>query len=274
MPLSTVDFDYIRGLVRQRSAIVLESEKAYRAESCLLPIARQEGLASVSELVARLRAMPVNGLHHKTVEAMTINETSFFRDLYPFEALRREVLPEVMRRRATERRVDVWCAACSTGQEPYSVAMLLREHFPSLADWKVRLVASDLCGPALEKARAGRYTQMEINRGLSASLLVRHFQRQGVDWQIRDDVRRMVEFFSINLIEGWPIASPVDVVFLRNVLIYFDVETKKRILERMRTLLRPGGVLFLGGAETTLQLCDAFERVQFERQAFYRVRQN
>jgi chemotaxis protein methyltransferase CheR len=273
MPLSSVDFDYVRALVRQRSAIVLDSEKVYRADTCLLPLARQEGLGSVEDLVARLRGTPVNGLHLRVVEAMTINETSFFRDLYPFEALRREVLPEIIRRRASER-LDIWCAACSTGQEPYSVAMLLREHFPAFATWKVRLLASDLSSAVLERARAGRYNQLEVNRGLPAPLLIKYFQRQGVEWQLKDDVRRMVDFCSINLIESWPVVGSVDVVFLRNVLIYFDVETKKRILDRLHALLRPGGVLFLGGAETTLQLCNGFERVSFERQSYYRVREN
>ncbi len=273
MPLSQADFEYIRNLVHQRAAIVLESEKAYRVENALATLARQEGCASVDELVGRMRTMAVNGLHQKAVEAMTINETSFFRDLYPFESLRRVIVPEILQRRATERRLDIWCAACSTGQEPYSVAMLCREHFPILSGWNVRIVASDLSGAALDKARSGKYTQLEVNRGLSAMMMIKYFQRQGLVWQLKEDVRRLIDFRPINLIESWPIVGPLDVVFLRNVLIYFDVETKKRILERIRSLLRPGGVLFLGGAETTLQLSTAYDRVVLDKHAFYQARE-
>jgi chemotaxis protein methyltransferase CheR len=273
MSLTPADFDYVRALVRQRAAIVLDDDKAYLAETRLLPLARALALGSVTDLVARLRAGPANGLHRQVVEAMTTNETSFFRDILPFESLRREVLPELRRRRTAERRLRLWSAACSTGQEPYCLAMLLCEQFGPPAGWDVRVVASDLSTEVLERARRGRYSQLEVSRGLPAPLLARYFQPQGAEWQVKDDVRRLVDYRQLNLIEPWPDLPPLDVIFLRNVLIYFDVATKRQVLGRVRRLLRPDGYLFLGGAETTLNLDDAFERVEFQRAGCYRLRQ-
>jgi chemotaxis protein methyltransferase CheR len=270
--LSQADFEYVRGLVLRRSAIVLENEKHYLAETRLQAVARREGIDSLDTLVARLRTAPHNGLQQKVVEAMTTNETSFFRDVQPFEMLKQVVVPELMKRRATERQLSIWCAASSTGQEPYSLAMLLREHFPALATWKVRITASDLSTEVLEKARQGRYSQLEVNRGLPAQMLVKYFQRQGVDWQIKDDLRGLIDYRQVNLIEPWPSMPPLDVILIRNVLIYFDVETKRQILGKARRLLRPDGYLFLGGAETTLNLDDSFERVEFQRAGCYQLR--
>jgi chemotaxis protein methyltransferase CheR len=272
MPLSRVDFEYVRALVLKRSAIVLEDDKLYLAESRLTSLARREGIASIDALLVRLRAEPNNGLVVKVVEAMTTNETFFFRDVYPFEALRLHLLPELMRRRASERRLDIWCAAASTGQEPYSLVMLLREHFPELAGWTVRLLATDLSTEVLARAREGRYSQLEVNRGLPARLLVRYFRQQGAEWQIKDEIRKTVEFRPLNLIEPWPAMPAMDLVLMRNVLIYFDVDTKKQILSRVTRLLRPDGYLMLGGAETTLNLDDSFERVDFDRCGAYRLR--
>lgn len=272
MPLEASDFGFISNLVQKSSAIVLEPEKNYLVESRLLPVARREGFATISELVTRLRATPLNGLHHKVVEAMTTNETSFFRDINPFEALRKVVLPEVLQRRAAERRLQIWCGACSTGQEPYTIALILREHFGAYGDWKVGIVASDLSTDVLARAREGRYSQLDVNRGLPVPLLLKYFQRLGMEWQVKEEVRRLVEFRQLNLIDaswGIPLA---DIVFLRNVLIYFDLSTKKSILKKIRQVLHPDGYLFLGGAETTMNLDDSFERVTFERAGYYRLR--
>jgi chemotaxis protein methyltransferase CheR len=272
MPLSAADFEYLSALVREGSAIVLEEQKAYLFEARLAPLARREGFDSLEALVRHLRGARANGLHKKVVESMTTNETSFFRDAQPFEALRQEVLPELLRRRAAERRLRVWCAACSTGQEPYSVVMLLREHFPALAGWDVKVLATDLSSEVLERAREGRYSQAEVNRGLPARLLVKYFEKGGLEWRLKDELRRQVEFQQLNLMEAWPGVAPQDVVLLRNVLIYFDVAAKKQVLARVRRLLRPDGALFLGGAETTLNLDGEFERVPFARTCWYRVR--
>jgi chemotaxis protein methyltransferase CheR len=272
MTFTASEFDYIRRLVLEQSAIVLEEDKQYLAESRLLPLARREGFDSIASMVAWLGAKRFDGLHRKVVEAMTTNETSFFRDFHPFEALRKSILPELMTKRACSRELNFWSAACSSGQEPYSLTLLLHEYFPSLADWRVRIIATELSAEMLARAQDGRYSQLEVNRGLPASLLVKYFRQHGSDWQIREDLRRRVEFQIINLAETWPLLPPMDVVLMRNVLIYFGVETKKKILSKIRQLLKPGGFLFLGGAETTFNLDDAFERVQFERSMCYRVR--
>jgi chemotaxis protein methyltransferase CheR len=274
MSLSQTDFEYIRSLVRQRSALVLESEKAYMVETRLLTLARREGFDSMAEFVARVRAAANSGLQQRVVEALANNETSFFRDLHPFEALRQRILPELMQRRPAIRCLHIWCAACSSGQEPYSIAMLIRDHFPTLQSWKVQILGSDLSSEILRRAREGRYCQLDVNRGLPARLLVKYFEKVGADWEIKDEVRHLVEFRPINLIDAWPILPLQDVILLRNVLIYFDVETKKRILAKVRRVLQPDGYLFLGGAETTLNLDDAFERIQLDRACCYRIRRH
>jgi len=270
--LDTTDFDFVSSLVLKRSGIVLEPEKSYLVESRLLPVARHEGLSSIAELVSRMRASSLNGLHQKVVEAMTTNETSFFRDLNPFEALRKVVLPDLFQRCAAERRIQIWCGASSTGQEPYTIAMVLREYFAAHSDWKISIIATDLSTDVLARAREGRYSQLEVNRGLPAPLLVKYFQRQGTEWKIKDEVRKLVEFRQLNLLDSaWGIPA-ADIVFLRNVLIYFDVSTKKTILRKIRQVLRADGCLFLGGAETTMNLDDSFERTTFERAGCYRLR--
>ena len=272
MPLDSPDFEYVSSLVLKRSAIVLGPEKGYLVESRLMPLARREGLSTVAELVGRLRANSLNGLHQKVVEAMTTNETSFFRDLHPFEALRKVVLPEIFQRRAAERHLQIWCGASSTGQEPYSIALILREQFAAFADWKISILATDLSTEVLDRARQGCYSALEVNRGLPAPLLAKYFQPQGTEWELKEEMRRLVEFRQLNLIDSAWGLDAADVVFLRNVLIYFDMPTKKTILRKIRQVLRPDGFLFLGGAETTMNLDDAFERIPFERSGCYRLR--
>jgi chemotaxis protein methyltransferase CheR len=266
------DFGYIQELVRKRSAIVLEAGKEYLVESRLSGVARDEGFASIDHLVADLRRTQANGLHRKVVEAMTTNETTFFRDVQPFEALRVQLIPELMQRRAAQRQLSIWCGACSSGQEPYTIAMLLREHFPALTGWQVRILGTDLSNDMLERAKAARYNQAEVNRGLPAAFLVKYFRKLGIEWQLVDDIRGMVEFRELNLNEAWSGVPPCDLVFLRNVLIYFDVETKKRILAKLRRVLRPDGYLFLGGAETTMNLDDSYQRlVSAKTGCYYRL---
>lgn len=272
MSLSAADFAYVSQLVRERSAIVLEPEKSYLLEARLAPLARVEGFASLESMVSRMRSLPDNGLHRRVVEAMTTNETSFFRDLYPFEALRDVVIPEVLKRRQAERRLSIWCAACSSGQEPYTVAMTLLEHFPQLADWSISILGTDLSSEMVGRSRAGRYGQIEVNRGLPANLLVKYFEKKGMEWQVKPAAQRLCEFRELNLIEPWGPLPPMDVVFLRNVLIYFDVETKRSILGNVRKVLPPWGFLFLGGAETTISLGDTFERVPYDKAGCYRLR--
>ena len=271
MHLSDDDFDYVRALVREQAGIVLDTRK-YLVESRLATLARREGFASSEGLVARLRERRYGTLTRKVVESMTTHETAFFRDLHPFEVLRTAVLPKVLSRRLMTRKLAIWCAACSTGQEPYSVAMLLREHFPSLAKWEVSLIASDLSERVLSRAKEGRFTQQEVDRGLSREMVSRYFEPDAGDWRIRADVRAMVDFREINLLAKWPAMPRLDVVILRNVLIYFDADTKRSILSRLASVLQPDGYLFLGGAETTVYLDDAFVRMPLERGGCYRFR--
>ena len=266
------DYDYICRLVLERSAIVLDASKAYLAESRLGPLAEREGMRSLAELVARLRGERFGRLHRKVVEAMTTNETSFFRDVHPFAALRKAILPAIVACRGEERRLSVWSAACSSGQEPYSIAMLLQDSFPELAGWRVEIIASDLSTAMLARARRGLFSQLEVNRGLPATVLIKHFRKRGGDWQIASKIRSMVEFRELNLAAAWPVLPRMDVILLRNVLIYFDLETKRRVLARTREVLRPDGYLLLGAAETTLNLDDSFEQLRLERSGCYRLR--
>jgi chemotaxis protein methyltransferase CheR len=269
------DYTYIRELVRTQSAIVLEPAKAYLIESRLTPVAKSEGLTSLNQLVTRLRAERGGALQRRVVEAMTTNETSFFRDHHPFDALRHQILPDLIQSRSTTRTLNLWSAACSTGQEPYSLAMLIREHFPNLGEgWRVRVLATDLATRVLDRARRGSFTQLEINRGLPAALSIKYFRREGLEWIAHDSLRQMIDFREMNLATPWPSVAQMDVIFLRNVLIYFDTDTKKKILGNVRRILRPDGCLFLGAAETTLNLDETFERVRLDKVGgCYRARQ-
>jgi chemotaxis protein methyltransferase CheR len=253
--LTAVDFDFICTLAYTQAAIVLERGKEYLVEARLTPLATREGYDSLGSLIAALRKDRTAGvLHAKAVDALTTNETYFFRDFHPFESLRRIILPALIERRAENRQLTVWCAACSTGQEPYTIAMLIREHFPQLASWQIEIIATDLSPTVLKQAEAGRYNQIEINRGLPAAYLIKYFTQQDTAWIIKPEIRQMVKFRPLNLVQPWPILPPCDLIFIRNVMIYFDVETKRGILKKLRPCLRPGGSLFLGSSETTLNL--------------------
>ncbi|WP_010582851.1 CheR family methyltransferase [Schlesneria paludicola] len=272
VPLEVKDFEYIRTFLLKRSAISLDDEKRYLVESRLQPLARKEGFASVGELVHKMQTTIVNGLHQRVIEAMTTHETSFFRDINPFDAIRRVVLPELITARGTSRTIKIWCMACSTGQEPYSLAMLIREYFPQLHGWVVKILATDLSAQVLERAREGRFNQHEINRGLPAPFMLKYFTRQGMNWQANDDIRSLIDFQQMNLIEPWTVQGPMDIIFLRNVLIYFELDVKKEILAKVRRVLRPDGSLLLGGSENAVGLDDSFRRVQIEQTSVYRLR--
>jgi chemotaxis protein methyltransferase CheR len=270
MGISDIDFTFIRTFIRDRAGIALESGKEYLVQARLSPVLTSEGFTELSELVAALRVGPSSPLTQKVVDALTTNETSFFRDVEPFEALRTRVFPELIAARQKEKRLNIWYAACSTGQEPYSVAMLLAEHFPELASWHVSHLATDISTDALNKAREGRYGQFEMNRGLPVRFLVKYFDKSGLDWVLKDSIRTAVQFREFNLNKTWPPVSTMDVVLLRNVMIYFDVEDKRHILGNIGRILHPEGYLFLGAAETTMTLDDQFERVKHDRAGCYR----
>jgi chemotaxis protein methyltransferase CheR len=268
--MKPADFDYVRNYVRSQAAIVLEPGKEYLVESRLATLARKEKIESVDVLVQKLRASPGSELHRRVVDAMTTNETSFFRDINPFEALKKHILPDLIQKRRAERQLNFWCGAASTGQESFSVLMTIAENFPEIFHWNFNFIATDLSLDVLSQAQSGLYSQLEVNRGLPAPLLVKYFKRNGNAWEFDPLLRKKVIFKELNLTHNWPFMPAMDVVFLRNVLIYFDVETKKMILAKVRRLLRPNGYLFLGGAETTLNLDDAFERVVFDKATCYR----
>jgi chemotaxis protein methyltransferase CheR len=270
--VTATEVEYVRQLVHRRAGLVVEAGKDYLVESRLAPIARSEGLADVATLIARVRFAADGPLHEKIIDAMTTNETSWFRDSHPFEALRTTLLPALIERRRAQRRLTIWSAACSTGQEPYSLAMLILDSFPELASWKIEILASDISHEAVARARAGRYSQLEVQRGLQAPTLAEHFTRDGSDWVVSDRVRTMVRFGAVNLVGSWDQVPVADIVVLRNVMIYFDHETKRQILGRVHQQLRPDGYLFLGNAETTLNVDDGFVRVDPPRAGCYQRR--
>ncbi len=263
---------YVCTIVRQRSAIELEAAKAYLIEARLAPLAKRNGYTSAADLVRDLQTKPKPALQQQVVEAMTTNETSFYRDAHPFEALRNEIIPALLASPNSQRSLNIWSAACSTGQEAYSIAMLIREHFSQLNNWRVEILGTDLSDDVLDKARAGRYSQVEMNRGLPAALSAKYFRRDGMQWELDAQIRGMANFRKLNLIETWPLIPKMDVVFLRNVLIYFAPEAKKSILAKVRKVMSPHAVLFLGAAETTISLDDSFERVQIKNSVFYRLK--
>ncbi len=270
MPIEPSDFDFIRQLVRRHSAIVIDEGKEYLAEARLATVASDQGVGEIRDLVMALRGQTYGPLHREVVEAMTTNETLFFRDIHPFTALKDTVLPELMKKRANERTLNIWSAASSTGQEPYSIAMLIRESFPQLASWTIKILGTDLSTEVLDKARAAIYSQLEVNRGLPATMLVKYFTNQGINWHLDPETSRMVEFRQMNLDDTWSLMPRFDIIFLRNVLIYFDRDVKASILGRARDALQPDGYLFLGNAETTLHIDDSYERYALGEAVCYR----
>jgi chemotaxis protein methyltransferase CheR len=269
MSLTTTSFDWVRTLVHRESAIVLQPGKEYLVEARLLPIARQLGMSDVTQFVESVRNRPDPDRTRRIVEALTTNETSWFRDGDPFTGLTSTVVPALLASRGPDARLKIWSAACSSGQEPYTIAMLLEDALPGAAS-RVSITATDLSREMVERTRAGRFSQLEVNRGLPASMLVRHFTRAGTEWEVSTTLRRMVTATQCNLAAPLPPMGPFDVVYLRNVLIYFDLATKQAILRRVRDLMRSDGWLFLGAAETTLGVDDRWERVVIGRCSAYR----
>ncbi len=266
MSLAPESFQYVRTLARKEAAIVLEAGKEYLVEARLLPLAKADGVADVDVFVAGLRRTNDRRTIQRVVDALTTNETSWMRDIEPFQALVSDILPAIMSKPKLggTRTVNIWSAACSSGQEPYGIAMI-SEDLLRTSGWKAEILATDISLEMLERAQEGLYSQLEVNRGLPATLLVKHFVRAGTHWKISDDIRRKVSFRQVNLSLPFPPLPMFDVIFLRNVLIYFDVATKRAILQRMHQVLRPDGYLILGGAETTLGIDDEWERVKLGR---------
>lgn len=259
------DFDLFSKIVYQRSGLVLTKEKAYLLDSRLMPVARRWNLASLEDLAAALRQRNDEALLADITDAMTTNESSFFRDQRPFDQFRQIVLPKFLAARAATRKLRIWSAACSNGQEPYSLAMILDEEAPKMPGWNVEIVATDLCRDVLEKAKQGIYTQFEVQRGLPIQMLVKHFTQQGDKWQISKAMQGKINFRPFNLLESMTTLGQFDIVFCRNVLIYFDQPTKTKVLENISRQMSGDGVLYLGGAETVLGITQAFKPMDGQR---------
>ncbi len=252
------DYDYLRRLLKTRSGLVLSSEKHYLVESRLLPVARRAGLFNLTSLVAKLHGPDSESLIVEVVEAMTTNESFFFRDKIPFDHFRETIMPTLLTARAASRRIRIWCAAAATGQEPYSLAIALKEMGKDLRGWRIEIVATDLSTEVLEKAKSGIYSQFEVQRGLPALMLIKYFAQVGETWQIAPEIRGMVKFLPLNLLNDFSHLGRFDLVLCRNVLIYFDQATKIGVLERIAGVTERDGFLVLGGAETVVGLTDRF----------------
>jgi chemotaxis protein methyltransferase CheR len=252
------DYEYLRKLLKDQSGLDLSADKQYLIESRLVPLSRKAGLDGIPELVQKMKAGSAP-LVAQVVEAMTTNETFFFRDKIPFDHFRQSIMPEILKARAARKSMRIWCAAGSTGQEPYSLAMCLKEMEGQLAGWRVEIIATDLSQEVLEKSRAGLYSQFEVQRGLPIQMLVKYFKQQGEFWQINPDIRAMVQHRQLNLLHDFSPLGTFDVIFCRNVLIYFDQDTKINIFSRLCRITEPDGFLMLGAAETVVGLTDAFK---------------
>lgn len=266
--LSRENYSLLQQFVYRSSGIVLGEDKEYLLEARLMPVARRAKLSTINDLCTLIRQGIRNDINQQIVDAMTTNETLFFRDNAPFDTMRRTILPELIETRRIDRELKFWSAASSSGQEAYSLAMLLREQ--PLEDWKIQIFGTDLSESMVQRAREGRYMQIEVNRGLPGALLAKYFNRVEAEWQIKDELRRCVRFEQFDLRQAMTGFGPFDFVFCRNVLIYFDIETKKQILNRICERMNRGGYLILGAAETTLEITDVFERRVVDGMIFYR----
>ncbi len=265
-------FAFLQDLLHRETGVVMDDGKEYLVLTRLRTVVKGEGLSGVDELVELLRSRPHHPLRRRTLETLITTETSFFRDVRPFTSLKEVLIPLLVERRASIRTLRFWSAACSTGQEPYSLAMLIREHFSELDGWRIKILASDVSSEVLERARTGSYSQMEVNRGVPTPLLMKYFRREGLNWVVNEEIRRMVDFVEINLAGELPKLPEMDIIFLRNVLIYFRENVRRRVLERVARLLRSDGYLFVGGAETLITYQDLFERVQIANTSCFRPR--
>jgi chemotaxis protein methyltransferase CheR len=265
--VTPLDYEFLRKLLKERSGLDLSSDKQYLVESRLIPLARKAGLPGITELIQKMKGGS-DELASEVVEAMTTNETFFFRDKIPFDHLRETILPALVQARAGRRALRIWCAASSTGQEPYSIAMCVKG-FAALAGWRVEIVATDLSQAVLEKSKAGIFSQFEVQRGLPIQMLVKHFTQIGELWQLNADIRGMVQHRQLNLLQDFSHLGTFDVIFCRNVLIYFDQDTKVGVFDRLARMLEPDGVLLLGAAESVVGISDAFKPYP-DRRGLYR----
>jgi len=262
--LKPEDFDFLAKLLKERSGLIITPDKAYLLESRLMPVARARNLKSLDEIVAKMR-MRDEALAREVTEAMTTNESFFFRDSKPFDQFNDTVLPAMTQARSGKRAIRIWSAACSSGQEAYSLAMILKEESAKLAGWRIEIIGTDISQEMLEKAKAGLYSQFEVQRGLPIQYLVKYFKKKDESWQIDPAIRAMVQFREFNLLQDMKMLGQFDVVFCRNVLIYFDQPTKSRVLDNVSRQMPDDGILYLGGAETVLGISDRFKPMPNQR---------
>jgi len=267
--VTPLDYEFLRKLLKERSGLDLSPDKQYLVESRLVPLARKVGLAGISDLVQRMKSGSAEALTSDVVEAMTTNETFFFRDKTPFDHLKDTMMPALLQARGARRSLRIWCAASSTGQEPYSIAMCLKELGPAVAGWKVDIVATDLSQGVLEKSKAGIFSQFEVQRGLPIQLLVKYFTQVGDMWQLNPEIRSMVQHRQLNLLQDFAHLGTFDIIFCRNVLIYFDQDTKTAIFERLARVIEGDGFMVLGAAESVVGISDVF-KPHPERRGLYR----
>jgi chemotaxis protein methyltransferase CheR len=268
MACSDRDYEFLRDLVLVESANVIDPAKKALFETRLFPVAQLAGAASVEALVAILRVDPAKQLHRAVAEAMTINETSFFRDVAPFAVLRDAVLPRLIEQRRAQRKLRIWSAASSTGQEAYSLAILLCDRFPELARWDVKILGTDISGWVIDYARTARYRRLEVNRGLPGRLLMKYFQHEDEQWEVKPEVRRLCQFRQANLCEPLPGATAFDLILLRNVLLYFPQQDRGGVLQDVHRRLSPQGYLFLGNAEQAEDSTELF-KAEIQQDAYY-----
>ena len=263
--MNITDFEIYKDLLKDKSGLVLTQDKSYLIESRLNPIAKKWGYDNIDAMTNVLRGVPPNDLIIDIVEAMTTNETSFFRDKKPFDIFKEVVLPYYVQNAGAKKELKIWCAAASSGQEPYSLAMLLKEEAAKLPGWRFSITATDISHDILEQAKEGIYTQFEVQRGLPIDLLLKYFTQNGDKWAVNQDIKSMIQYKYFNLLDNMSIMGKFDIIFCRNVLIYFDSETKKDVMERMNKQMADDGFFFLGGAETVLGVTDVFSAVPDKR---------
>lgn len=270
MSLTSSDIGFLQELIASKSGHVVPDQQAYLFDSKLKCVAQKEGLSSVQELVAKIKKTHSPSISERISEAMTINETLFFRDIHSFDALKNSILPRLIKARQKTKKLSIWNAACSSGQEPYSIAFTIREYFPELSEWKIQILGTDISDEVLEKAEIGGYSQFEVNRGIPASILVKYLERRDSIWFVKDEIRNMLEFRKINLIHPWNLEEKFDLIFMRNVLIYFSVQTKQAVLQRVKNNLAHDGYLVLGGGETMININAPYNRETVDQLVCFR----
>jgi len=269
--VSPEDYNYITKFLLDTTGLSLGENKEYLLEARLIPIAQAHGMNGIEDLALSLRSRLDRSLEQEVMEAMTTNESSFFRDRRPFDELKASILPDIIAERKMTQKLRIWCSACSNGQEPYSIIMVLREHFPELANWNIQITATDLCTKALKRAEEGVYSQFEVQRGLPVQLLMKYFDQNEQGWKIKEDKGVSIQWKHLNLLEDFKHLGMFDIVFCRNVLIYFEPDLKRNILDRVRDQMNSSGVLLLGAAETVLGISDHYSKLSGCQSAIYQV---